>query len=422
MTDKQSKDTIRILVAEDSPTQAEQMKYLLEGQGYPVTIAVNGRRALALARQDKPALIISDVVMPELDGYEFCREVKSDATMKAIPVILVTSLSSPHDVVKGLECGADSFLRKPYNENHLLARIEQVLTNHDLREEGRMRAGIEIVLSGQRHFITAERQQILDLLISTYEEAVRINEELSTANRQLEMRNREVERANQFKDEFLSMMSHEVRTPLNAILGFSELLLDGRFGPLAGKPQQYVDHIHNSGRHLLRLTNDILDVSRIEAGRMELVVETVSLQTVVSEVLESLRPLSEKKSQNLGQKMDGKLTVRADPTRIRQVLTNLVGNAIKFTPTGGSIEVRAHLTGDNVRINVEDDGPGIPAHEREHIFQAFYRLKREGETEGTGLGLSISHRLVEMHGGRLDVESRSGTGSCFFFTLPSVAT
>src|SRR5712692_161843 len=278
---------IDILVVEDSPTQAEQLKSLLEASGYTVTVAANAKQALAEAHKRKPTLIISDIVMPGMDGYTLCKTIKSDEKLKDIPVILVTSLSLPQDVLKGLECGADHFIRKPYDEKYLLSRIQYLLANWEMRRGEKLRLGVEIYFAGQRHFVTAARQQILDLLISTYEEAVRINAELSAreaeliqlseqlernveertaaliaeiaqrkraeeeirrlnedlerrvaertaelaaANKQLELRNSEVERAGKFKDQFLSTMSHELRTPLNAVLGFSELLADERYG------------------------------------------------------------------------------------------------------------------------------------------------------------------------------------------------
>lgn len=412
-------DDVHIVVAEDSLTQAEHLKYLLEGRGYRVTAAVNGRRAFEIALQDRPTLVISDVLMPELDGYGFCREIKANHALRDIPVILVTSLSSPQDVIQGLECGADFFLRKPYDERQLLSRIDHVLSNQGLRERSSMRPGIEIVLSGQRYFINSDRQQILDLLISTYEEAVRLNEELLSANRQLEARNREVERASRFKDEFLSTMSHELRTPLQVVLGYCEIMLSESPVSLSHPHRTGIAAIDRAGQHLLQLTNDILDLSQIEAGRLKLVLEKTSLRPLVSEVIASLKPLAERKSQSMLYLGGPELVVRADQMRIRQVLMNLIGNAIKFTPEGGRIEIRAGRDLEHARVEIRDTGPGIPAHERQRIFEAFYRQQRhDQQVEGTGLGLAITHSLVEMHGGRLDVESNSGAGSCFYFTLP----
>ncbi len=186
---KSNHNSLDILIAEDSRTQAEQLSFLLEQHGYRVTIAANGKQALLAAQAQKPTLIISDIVMPEMDGYELCRAIKSDEKLKDIPVILVTTLSDAQDVIRGLECGADNFIRKPYEEGYLLSRINYLLMNLDLRQNQKMQVGVEIQLGGHKYFINSERQQILDLLISTYEEAVHINTELKLREAELDHSN-----------------------------------------------------------------------------------------------------------------------------------------------------------------------------------------------------------------------------------------
>jgi signal transduction histidine kinase/CheY-like chemotaxis protein len=232
----------------------------------------------------------------------------------------------------------------------------------------------------------------------------------------------EVERGSKFKDQFLSTMSHELRTPLNAVLGFSDLLADERYGPLNDRQQRYVAHIHTGGKHLLKLISDILDLSKIEAGRMELSREDVSVASAFGEVISALYPLAEKKSQALLQQVEPNIHVHADAMRFKQVLMNLVGNAIKFTPESGRIELVARQVDDQVRMEVRDNGPGIPPDQQQRIFEAFVRLTQTGSaTEGTGLGLAITSRLVELHGSKLGIESRPGEGTCFYFSLPLIA-
>jgi signal transduction histidine kinase/CheY-like chemotaxis protein len=233
----------------------------------------------------------------------------------------------------------------------------------------------------------------------------------------------EAERASKFKDRFLSTMSHELRTPLNAVLGFSDLLADKRCGELNERQRRYVSHISTGGRHLLKLISDILDLSKIEAGRMELSCEDLSVANTIGEVISAMRPLAEKKVQTLTLNTDRGLSVHADATRFKQVLMNLVGNAIKFTPEGGSIEITAQQTGREVQVKVRDNGPGIPKKEQKRIFDAFYRLRKSGEgVEGTGLGLAITESLVKLQGGSLGLESEPGHGSCFYFSLPAATT
>lgn len=248
------------------------------------------------------------------------------------------------------------------------------------------------------------------------------NQRLEAANRELLRANEEAERGSRFKDQFLSTMSHELRTPLNAVLGFSDLLADERYGPLNERQRRYVAHIHTGGKHLLSLINDILDLSKIDAGRMELALESLPIETTFGEVLSVMQPLADKKSQLLTKHSESGLVVRADGTRFKQVLMNLLGNAIKFTPNGGRIEVASRLTGGQVRVEVRDSGPGIPPEQQKRIFEAFFRLRETGKkTEGTGLGLAITHRLVELHGGELCLDSEVGQGSCFYFSLPTAA-
>jgi len=229
----------------------------------------------------------------------------------------------------------------------------------------------------------------------------------------------DAERASKFKDRFLSTMSHELRTPLNAVMGFSDLLADKRYGELNERQQRYVGHINTGGRHLLKLVNDILDLSKIEAGRMEISCQDLSVETIFGEVESALRPLAEKKTQTLSSIAEPGLRVHADATRFKQVLMNLAGNAIKFTPEGGRIELAAHQAGGEVQVKVRDNGPGIPPEEQKRIFEAFYRLRKSGEgPEGTGLGLAITESLVKLQGGSLGLESEPGHGSCFYFSLP----
>jgi len=191
--EKSGSPRVEILIVEDSPTQAQKLRYILEQKGYPVTLAANGVLALAAARQDKPTLIISDVVMPEMDGYELCRQVKSDPDLADVPVILVTTLSDPGDVIRGLECRADNFILKPYDERYLLGRVQFVLINREMRQTDQPGMGLEIYFEGQRHFITADRLQILNLLLSTYEAAMRRNTELSLAQDSLQRTNSDLE-------------------------------------------------------------------------------------------------------------------------------------------------------------------------------------------------------------------------------------
>jgi len=249
----------------------------------------------------------------------------------------------------------------------------------------------------------------------------RMNDELGRLYRELEAANRELELASRHKSDFLANMSHELRTPLNAIIGFSEVLHEQMFGELNEQQLSYVDDILQAGRHLLSLINEVLDLAKIEAGRMELDIGPVS----ISDVLRSGVTLESERASHggitLGLSIEpAEITAEADERRVRQVVFNLLSNAIKFTPPEGRVDVSAQLRDGLVEVAVADTGRGIAAEDLERIFEEFEQGRNgAGVTvEGTGLGLPLSRRIVELHGGRLWVESIVGVGSTFRFTLP----
>ncbi|HEX2715986.1 MAG TPA: ATP-binding protein, partial [Candidatus Acidoferrales bacterium] len=362
-----------VLVVEDHP---EMNRFITEtlAEHYRIVSACDGREGLEKALALQPDLILSDIMMPEMSGDQLVREIRAHAKLGAVPIILLTAKADEELRARLLREGAQDYLTKPFQAAELLARIGNLIYMKHAREA----------------------------LLRAKEEA---------------------ERTSKFKDQFLSTMSHELRTPLNAVLGFSDLLANERYGPINEKQRRYINHIQTGGKHLLSLISDILDLSKIEAGRMELAMEDLAVQAVFAEVLSVMQPLADKKSQALSTNAEASLAVRADGMRLKQVLMNLLGNAIKFSANGGKIALVASLDDGGVRMEVRDTGPGIPPEEQKRIFEAFYRLREAGrKTEGTGLGLAITQRLVELHGGELSLESQVGQGSCFYFSLPAVAS
>jgi hypothetical protein len=256
-------------------------------------------------------------------------------------------------------------------------------------------------------------EQLTDLSAS-------LEQKVAERTRELERKNRELKALDQLKDQFLSVVSHELRTPINAITGFGSILEDEVAGPLSAEQHRYLGRLLEGADRLLTLVNDLLDMSRIQAGRFHLDLKPMVLPNIVRQVVDALRPLAEQKGLGLGvEPLQGLPVLSADAQRIEQVLTNLVANAIKFTERG-HVTIRACVEGQNLRCEVEDTGPGIAPDDQAKLFRQFGQLdtsytRRAG---GTGLGLSISKGLVEAHGGRIGVESQSGQGSCFWFTLP----
>jgi PAS domain S-box-containing protein len=533
-----------ILLAEDSPTQAERMRYILEKHGYPVVLARNGREGLALARESKPKLVLSDIVMPEMNGYELCRQIKQDAGLQSTPVILLTSLSDPKDVVGGLECGADDFIVKPSDESYLISRIQHILANVRLRAtEGTM--GVEVLFSGKRYNITSSRLQILNLLLSTYETAVANNLELSKARDELQSLNENLRESEQrlrditstlgegvfvlddaghltfmnpeaerllgwterellgrglhdlihlhdahgaplpaegcqvlgtmrsglpcrvdedtffckdgtplpvsyvttplvgggqiagcvavfqditarkeldrLKNEFVSTVSHELRTPLASLRGFTELMLKRDFDE--EKRREFIGIIHNESIRLTNLINDFLDIQRMQSGRQVYLFEPMSVPQLLQETVTVFGQGKEAHELVIDAPADLPLA-HADADRLRQVLANLVSNALKFSPAGGAIRIRARVGGGAIEVSVSDPGIGIPAEAMANLFKKFFRANSPAARTigGTGLGLAIVKEIVEAHKGRIWAESEPGKGSTFAFTLPIAET
>ena len=439
-------DEIEILIVEDSPTQAERLRRLIQSLHYNARVAANGQLALAAIRERKPHLVLSDIVMPEMNGYDLCRAIKSDPTLRDIPVILVTSLNDPKDIIRGIECGADNFIRKPYAEDYLLNRISHMLMNQKLRKNQNVEIGIALYLGDQKHFINAERQQILDLLISTYEQAVQVNgelqarerqvielnmrlahhaAELETTNREIALKNLELAEASRMKSAFIANMSHELRTPLNAIIGFTGALLMKLPGPLTADQDKQLTTIRASARHLLSLINDILDVAKIEAGKLTLSIEPVPCHQLIAEVAETLRPLAQQKG--LALEVDtGERPVVIDTDRraLTQILINLLNNAIKFTEQGSvriSLAQREEDGALVTEMSITDSGAGIKEEDQAKLFQAFSQLDSTStrHVEGAGLGLYLCQNLANAIGGALFFNSDYGQGSTFTLALRS---
>jgi signal transduction histidine kinase len=284
-----------------------------------------------------------------------------------------------------------------------------------LVREGRLLGGLTVIRKATGEFTP----EVVDLMRTFATQSAlaiqnaRLFLEIADKSRQLEV-------ASQHKSEFLANMSHELRTPLNAIIGFSEVLSERMFGELNEKQEEYLKDIYASGTHLLSLINDILDLSKIEAGRMELELTDFHVPTALASALTLVRERAGRRGIALQMNVDSRLgQIRADERKVRQVVLNLLSNAIKFTPEGGRIEVAATPKDGAVEVSVSDTGVGIAPEDQEAVFEEFRQVgTADKKVEGTGLGLTLCRKFVELHGGRIWVKSELGKGSTFTFTIP----
>ncbi|MGH7404720.1 MAG: ATP-binding protein [Candidatus Methylomirabilales bacterium] len=369
---------LRLLIVEDSEDDALLAVREFRRAGYDVTferVDTSGAMATALAQQTWD-LVIADYTMPHFSGRDALDLLKQ--TGLDIPFIFVSGTIGEERAVAAMKAGAQDYIIKG-NVRRLVPAVERELREAEGRRE-RKRLEEEV-----RH-----KQRLEDIL--------------------------------RFKSEFIANMSHELRTPLNSILGFSELLEDQQFGPLNEKQQHYMHNIWTSGKHLLDLINDILDLSKVEAGKIELHMETFSLREALVAALTLVRPQAAKKRISLRSEIVAETRVTADPLRFKQIMYNLLSNAIKFTPEGGQVSVAARTPQDAiVEIAVTDMGIGIKAEDLPKLFREFSQVGGEHTRgqQGTGLGLALSKKLVELHGGQIWVESKGeNKGSTFTFTLP----
>ncbi len=399
-------DRGRILAVDDDADYLRALAPLLVDAGFALELAYSGEEALQRLQKLQIDCVLLDSHLPGLSGVEVCAQVRSQPGLRDLPVVMLTSNEGRDAMIAAIDAGADDFIAKSADFQVLRARLNaQVRRRHFEEEHRRMR---EELLARQAEAIHA------NMKASLLKDLERKNEDLEAARLQ-------AEQESQFKSKFLANMSHELRTPLNAIIGFSELLEQELFGPLNDQQKSYLSHVLVSGRHLLSLINDVLDLSKIEAGRVELTKERMAVRDVVHLVGDGVKPLAEKKGIALSLEIDeGLPELVADRLRLNQILYNLLSNGIKFTPDGGSVVLRAQQRGQSLIISVKDTGIGIKQADMPRLFREFERIGwgHGDKSEGTGLGLVLTKRLVEMHGGTISVQSEPGEGSVFTVQLP----
>jgi signal transduction histidine kinase len=387
-----------ILVVDDIAANRNLLGETLEPRGYEVLLASNGAMALKVAAKAKPNLILMDVNMPDMDGYEACQKLKEDPGLAEIPVIFITANDDPDSLVKGFQAGGVDYIAKPFKEKEVHMRVETHLKIHTLTRA---------------------------LEESNQELAVK-NDELQLEVQRRRAAEDKANEANEAKSRFLSFISHEMRSPLNAIIGFSEELSDSLTGEALAESREDATRIRSSSEHLLGLINNLLDLSKIEAGKMPLNLEDFDPRDLVENLIRDIDPLVRRKANKLTVEAEGwQGTVHADPTKIKQVLTNLISNAGKFTENG---TITVHLRRDSagagqpprLSIAVSDTGIGMTPGQMARLFQPYQQATDSTANKygGTGLGLAISRQFCRLMGGDLTVTGESGRGSTFTLRIP----
>jgi len=420
-----------VLVVEDSPTQARLLRLILEAEGFAVEVAVDGPAALAQLAAGPFDLVVSDVLMQGLTGFELCRRIKADPAQREIPVVLVTTLREPQEIVQALEVGADSFVRKPYDPDALVVRLRSLLASRttaarDVPPTPRRRrdddpgfSGVAAVFDGKAIRVQANREQILRLLLGTFEDVVRANTLLREREEELSVAKRELEEAARMKDIFFATLSHELRTPLTAIVGWVHILKEGQTDPLV--VERAVETIERNLSVQNTLIADLLDVSRIVSGKLDLEKVALDLPALVRASVDSARPTAAANGIALETELGPiAFPISGDPARLQQVVTNLLGNSLKFTPRGGRVVVRLAEHGSKAVLTVADSGSGIRPEVLPFLFERFSQASAaDTKAGGLGLGLAIVKHIVEMHAGTVVAASPGpGQGSTFTVTLP----
>jgi len=373
-----------ILIVDDEPKNIQLLGILLQESGYAVEFAMSGSETLAWVNRKTFHLILLDVMLPDIDGYDICKRLKSNPNTRSIPIIFLTAKSNPESIVKGFRIGAVDYVTKPFQREELLARVK-----------------MHLELVGQ--------QRALDKYADLLEEK----------NLELKQKNAQLEELNASKDTFFSIIAHDVKSPLAGFLSFAELLRNlDHIGH--EQFQELVTHFQQSAERLLALLENLLTWAQIQRGTIQFMPQQFDLRTCAESVCGLFRQTARQKGIELQNRLQQVMLIEADRDILETILRNLLSNALKFTPSGGHVELRAACENAMVRVMVSDTGIGISEENIANLFQIGKKIKKVGTAgeKGTGLGLILCKEFVEKHGGNIGVESQLEHGTTIWFTLP----
>ena len=403
---------VELLLVDDRPENLLALEAILEPLGQTLISAHSGEEALKCVLKHDFACILLDVQMPDMNGFDAAQIIKSREKSRYIPIIFLSAISKEDAYVfKGYSMGAVDYVFKPFNPDVLRSKVA-VFVDLYLKQQQIIEQADLLAESERRELELQHRAELL-------ESEARSAAQLTELNTQLRERQKELEQAMGVRNRFYASMSHELRTPINAVIGYSTLMIDNIYGPLNEKQREGLQRTLRAARHLLELVNDVLDLSKIEAGKIELALQSVSIPTLIEDLFVTVRPLADEHGTSLSFKHpEEAVTIVTDPRRVRQILLNLLSNAIKFGQKK-PIDVTCERTEDGgVSVEVRDHGEGISNDDQSRIFEEFVQVSPTQQM-GTGLGLPISRRLATLLDGTLEVESKPGEGSVFTLRLPA---
>jgi signal transduction histidine kinase len=406
---------VKLLLVDDRPENLLALQAILEPLGQTLVLAHSGEEALKCVLQHEFAAILLDVQMPEMNGFDAAQIIKSRERSRYIPIIFLSAINKEDSYVfKGYSMGAVDYVFKPFNPDVLRSKVA-VFVDLYLKQQ-------QIVEQAEMLADSQRREMELEHRAELLEAEAKSAAQLAELNKQLHQRQEELEQAMGVRNRFYASMSHELRTPINAVIGYSTLMIDNIYGPLNEKQREGLQRTLRAARHLLELVNDVLDLSKIEAGKIELSMQPVNIASLIDDLFVTVRPLADEHGSNLTfDHPEDELTVITDPRRVRQILLNLLSNAIKFG-LQKPIRVTCSRSDDGwISISVIDEGEGISDVDQPRIFEEFVQVSPTQQL-GTGLGLPISKRLATLLDGSLEVKSAPGVGSTFTLRLPPEGT
>jgi len=398
-----------ILVVDDTPDNLRLLAGLLSEQGYIVRPAASGSQALTAAREELPDLILLDVKMPGMDGYEVCEHLKADEDTRDIPVIFISALGDIRDKVNGFDVGGVDYITKPFQTEEVLARVRTHVTLRRLQQHLKEK--------------NTQLQQEIDKREQAEEELQVLNDHLEETNQQLQRTNQQLQEANASKDKFFSIIAHDLRSPFTSLLGLTEVIVENIERYSKDQIKARLQNLHKSSEKVYVLLNNLLTWSQLQRGVMVCEPQQLPLEEIAEHNVLLFTANAEQKQITLRNLVSKETLAYADYTMVDTIVRNLLSNALKFTNTGGPIEVSAQSYENNVEIVFSDTGIGMDQACLDNLFRIDAKGSRRGtaDEEGTGLGLILCKELAEKNDGRIRVESEVGKGTTIRFTLPKTS-